>query len=203
MKFWRELFCAPPGTAEHECMVPIFGGDYETEKDWCLQKYNATNCSQVRDDAQAKYNTFSRIFYTSNGIWACFLVALLWCILCILQAIITVPIVQRSKESNIPLWLTLPIVGCYTTGYFLGFYLKAYKTNAFEHLDDINWISLAYLISGGAFTLAGESIGFHTAYTLCRFVMRCLYSHIALISLFVRRCRRQHSWVCFSNFIPF
>ena len=66
------------------------------------------------------------------------------------------PIVQRSKESNIPLWLTFPIVGCFTVGYFLGFYLDAYKADALEYLEDIYWISVAYLISGGAFTLAGE-----------------------------------------------
>jgi hypothetical protein len=159
MKFSRELFCEPPGTAQHQCMVPISGGtSFNTEEEWCLAKYNATNCEEIRDDAQAKYNTFSRLFYTSNGIWACFLVVLIWCTLCILQAIITVPIVQRSKESNIPLWLTLPIVGCYTAGYFLGFYLKEHKTNAIEELNDIYWISVAYIISGGAFTLAGESI---------------------------------------------
>ena len=157
-----------------ECMVPILGGvNYTTEQEWCLKEYNATNCGQIRDDAQKNYNTFSRIFYTSNGIWACLLVALMWCILCILQAIITVPIVQRSKESNIPLWLTLPIVGCYTLGYFLGFYLKAYRKDAFEHLQDIEWISFAYLGSGGAFTLAGETIGCSIAYTLTGSVIRC------------------------------
>jgi hypothetical protein len=201
MKFWRELFCDPPGTAQHECMVPI--SDHKTEQDWCLKYYNETNCSQVRDDAQAKYNAFSRIFYTSNGIWACFLVVLMWCTLCILQAIITVPIVQRSKESNIPLWLTLPIVGCYTTGYFLGFYLKAYKTDAIGYLDDIYWISVAYLVSGGTFTLAGETIGFNTVLILSRFVKRDIYSNIARFSLFVRRYHRQHLLVCFSNFTPF
>ena len=159
MKFSRELFCEPPGTAQNQCMVPIEGGNgYATEQDWCLKNYNATNCTQIRDDAQARYNRFSRVFYTSYGIWACFLLALMWCTLCVLQAIITVPIVQRSKESNIPLWLTLPIVGCFTVGYFLGFYLDAYKADALEYLEDIYWISVAYLISGGAFTLAGESI---------------------------------------------
>ena len=160
MKFSRELFCEPPETAQNECMVPIFGGnDYATEQDWCFKNYNATNCTQIRDDAQARYNRFSRVFYTSNGIWACFLLALMWCTLCVLQAIITMPIVQRSKESNIPLWLTFPIVGCFTVGYFLGFYLDAYKADALEYLEEIYWISVAYLILGGAFTLSGESMG--------------------------------------------
>jgi len=33
-----------------------------------------------------------------------------------LEGIITRPIVQKSRESNIPLWLTLPILGCFLTG---------------------------------------------------------------------------------------
>ena len=181
MKFSRELFCEPPGTAHHQCMVPILGGNgYNTEEEWCLAKYNATNCEEIRDDAQRKYNTVSQVFYTSNGIWACLLVVLMWCTLCILQAVITLPIVQRSKESNIPLWLTLPIVGCYTAGYFLGFYLKEPKTNAIEELNDIYWISVAYIISGGAFTLAGESIG--KIFSFCELAIRVI--------MFTSRMRR-------------
>lgn len=102
MKASRKWFCVE-GTAEGQCMVPIKGGaEFETEKDWCEANYNETNCEVIRDDAQSQYNLTSQIFYLSNFIWALILVVLMWITLNILQAIITLPIVQRSKESNIP-----------------------------------------------------------------------------------------------------
>ena len=115
----REIFCYPD-TANDQCKVPILGGiDYPTEEAWCLDKYNQTNCEEIRDEAQREYNLTSRTFYTVNGIWALLLVVIMWTTLNVLQAIITLPIVQRSKESNIPLWLTFPIIGCFTVGYLL------------------------------------------------------------------------------------
>jgi len=106
-------------------------------------------------------NVISRTVYTSNGIWALVLVVLLWVTLCVLQSIITLPIVQRSKESNIPLWLTFPIVGCYTVGTML-LYAQTSVTN---EIRDVYWIALVYLLSGGAFTLAaivGYFLQFYT-----------------------------------------
>lgn len=83
-EYSREIFCKPPQTANYQCIVPIEGGDkYNSEEEWCLAKYNATNCSQIRDDAQAKYIQATRIFYTTDGIWACCLVVLIWFTLCI------------------------------------------------------------------------------------------------------------------------
>jgi hypothetical protein len=73
------------------------------------------------------------------------------------ENVITVPIVQRSKESNIPLWLTLPAVGCCAIGYLLAFRDSEYKESVFLELQDVYWIAVAYIISGGAFTFAGES----------------------------------------------
>ena len=161
MRTSRELFCYP-GTANAQCSVPILGGvDYPSEKQWCIDKFNATDCTAIRDSAQGKYVVSSQIFYTSVGIWACGLVLLLSLTLCILQAIITLPIVQRSKESNIPLWLTFPIIGCYTIGYLL----FSSQTALTYELQDVYWIALVYLLSGGAFTLAalvGYFLKFYT-----------------------------------------
>lgn len=79
-EYSREIFCVPPQTANNQCIVPINGGggEYNSEEEWCLAKYNATNCTQIRDDAQAKYIQATRIFYTADGIWACCLVVLIW-----------------------------------------------------------------------------------------------------------------------------
>ena len=161
MRTSREIFCYPE-TANAQCKVPIFGGvDYPSEKMWCIDKFNRTNCSEIRDSAQGKYVVSSQIFYTAIGIYACCLAMLLWLTLGILQAIITLPIVQRSKESNIPLWLTFPIVGCYTIGYLL---FSSQSALTYE-LQDVYWIALVYLLSGGAFTLAalvGYFLKFYT-----------------------------------------
>ena len=96
----REFFCVP-GTAHGECTVPILGGpDFETEEDWCEHYFNNTSCRGIRDEAQDDYNVSARLIYTSSAIWALFLVVIMWTALCLLQAIITMPIVQRSKGEN-------------------------------------------------------------------------------------------------------
>ena len=162
----REITC-PPGTANDECAVPILGGaEYATEEAWCRGEYNVTKanetyCGDIRDEAQANYNVGSRFFYTAAGIWALVLVVLIWVTLSVLQAVITMPIVQRSKESNIPLWLTFPIIGCYSVGYLL-LYSETSVTSEFQ---DAYWIGLAYFLSGGSFTLAalvGYFLQFYT-----------------------------------------
>ena len=151
MGFVRGIFCTPTNTSDAECKVPILGGiEYATEEAWCQDKYNSTKCRAIRDDAQREYIMLDRVFYTTNAIWALVLVVLLWVTLFLLQAIITLPIVQRSKESNIPLWLTFPMIGCYTIGSLLLFT----ETSVTSEVRDLHIIAIFYLVSGGAFTLA-------------------------------------------------
>ncbi|KAL7537067.1 hypothetical protein ACHAWF_005649 [Thalassiosira exigua] len=146
----RRLYCEP-GTSDGQCKVPILGGeDFPDETKWCQAKYNATNCKEIRDNAQGNYNVTARAAHTVNAIWALLLVIIMWTTLCVLQAVITLPIVQRSKESNIPLWLTLPTAGCYFVGYLLHFA----EGSVTEEVQDMYWIALTYFVSGGAFTLA-------------------------------------------------
>ena len=73
----------------------------------------------------------------------------MWVTLNVLQAIITLPIVQRSKESNIPLWLTFPVIGSYMIGYVFLFS----EASIDEVLEDIRWMGITYMVSGGSFTL--------------------------------------------------
>ena len=72
----------------------------------------------------------------------------MWTTLSVLQAIITAPLVQRSRESNIPLWLSLPIVGCYTLGILL--ILSPWTTE----VRDLYVIAITYVLCGGAFSAA-------------------------------------------------
>lgn len=72
----------------------------------------------------------------------------MWTTLSVLQAIITAPLVQRSRESNIPLWLSLPIVGCYTLGIIL--LLSPWTTE----VRDLHVIAITYVVCGCAFSVA-------------------------------------------------
>jgi hypothetical protein len=116
MTWFRSKFCVAD-TYMTKCIVPIDGGaEFDVEEAWCKAYYNAIDCSEIRDAAQARFERFSYIFFTFNGVWALLLVGLMYVTLCILQDIISLPIVQRSKEANIPLWLTFPIGGCFLIG---------------------------------------------------------------------------------------
>jgi hypothetical protein len=112
-------------------------------------KFNATDCEAIRDEAQHSFVVANYVFFTINAIWALLLAVIMWVTLNVLQAIITIPIVQRSKESNIPLWLAFPIIGSYMIGYVLLF-----SGTSILIIEDIHWMGITYLVSGGAFTLA-------------------------------------------------
>jgi len=149
LSWYRELFC-DEGTAHGKCMVPVLGGaNYEDESAWCMAHFDATDCQDIRARAQYEFIVAHYVYFTANGIVALVLALLMWVTLNVLQAIITLPIVQRSKESNIPLWLTFPIIGSYTIGYVLLFS----ETAIDEVLEDIKWMGITYLVSGGSFTL--------------------------------------------------
>lgn len=150
LSWYRELFC-DEGTAQGKCMVPVLGGvNFDDETAWCVKYFNnATDCEDIRDRAQYEFVVAHYIYFTVNGIGALILAALMWVTLNVLQAIITLPIVQRSKESNIPLWLTFPIIGSYMIGYVLLFS----ETSIDEVLEDFKWMGITYMVSGGSFTL--------------------------------------------------
>lgn len=147
----RDLFCEAD-TADGKCMVPIRGGSiYDDETAWCVAEHNGdADCVAIRDDAQNRYNVASKLLFTANGIWAALLLVLVWVIINLLQAVITLPIVIRSKEGNIPLWLTVPIVGCYAAG----FLLVASDTSVVDSFTDIRWIAMMFIGDGALFTLA-------------------------------------------------
>lgn len=149
MVWVRDLYCEE-GTSNGKCTVPIDGGEgYESEDAWCKANFDgATDCTSIRNSAQNLSNVVSQIYYTCNGIWAILQVVLMWTTLCVLQAIITAPLVQRSRESNIPLWLSLPIVGCYTLGILL--ILSPWTTE----VRDLYVIAITYVLCGGAFSAA-------------------------------------------------
>ena len=149
LSWYRGIFCEE-GTAQGKCMVPVLGGINHPDEDaWCKAYFNATDCEDIRDEAQYYFVVANYVYFAVNGIWALILAVLMWVTLNVLQAIITLPIVQRSKESNIPLWLTFPVIGSYMIGYVFLFS----EASIDEVLEDIRWMGITYMVSGGSFTL--------------------------------------------------
>lgn len=69
-----------------------------------------------------------------------------------LEGIISKPLVQKSRESNVPAWMSLPILGCITFGFIFTFA----QTSVLNTKSDtaINFIGPLYLVTAGLFFLA-------------------------------------------------
>lgn len=64
MAWFRRRHCES-GTANTLCIVPIDGGFvYNTEDEWCDALFNATGCTEIRDDAQNAMEEWIVIFYS-------------------------------------------------------------------------------------------------------------------------------------------
>jgi len=65
-----------------------------------------------------------------------------------LKRIITIPIVQKSRQYNVPAWLALPTIICSILGGFFSFgQLSALKTSSAD--ITVKWIGPLYLATGG------------------------------------------------------
>jgi len=167
MAWFRTTFCEE-GTANGKCAVPLYGGEnYSSTEEWCVDNYNAIDCGIIRTKATDKMSYASYFFIYSNAIGGAVLIILLLIALGLLEGIISAPIVQRSKESNISLWLTLPIVGCFSGGAALLFAPQSLISS--DGADSVHWIGYCYLITGVSFTLSallGWFISWKTVFSI-------------------------------------
>ena len=72
---FRKAFCLGE-TYNSKCLVPLGGAPFLDETNWCQHFFNATDCTQIRDDAQAKVFRWTFLYYTLNGVWGVLLIAL-------------------------------------------------------------------------------------------------------------------------------
>ena len=129
--------------------MPINGGErFNSSEQWCDANYNSTDCDIIRSKAIVSMEARSYFFIYTNCIVGAVLIILLLLALHTLESIISAPIVQRSKESNISLWLTLPILGCFAGGAALLFTPKSLAAY------DFSWIGVCYLITGATFLVS-------------------------------------------------
>ena len=106
----------------------------------------------IRERAQDKAETFFLSFQTGLAISCCILLLLMYLMINSLEIIISKPIIQKSRETNVPSWLLLPTV------------LNALAGALFEFspsslLNTISgaggeWIGIAYLVAAGLFLVA-------------------------------------------------
>lgn len=62
---FRKAFCEPSTTYNTLCAAP----EVENVTSWCLANFNATNCGDIRAEAQANLDTFMITYYYGNAIW--------------------------------------------------------------------------------------------------------------------------------------
>jgi len=134
MKWFRKMYC--PASKMDECIATTIP------------------FTDTRDKAQQSVHRFIEIFTYSNLTFDILLVLLLLLGYWMLRSIISEPIVQRSKESNIPLWLTLPAAGCLMLGFLT---IDSTSLLNDDNLDQPIWIEAIpnlFIVAGVAFSMS-------------------------------------------------
>ena len=66
-----------------------------------------------------------------------------------LQGIISTPVVQKSKEANMPVWLTMPTIFSFAAGCILLFSPTSLLSD--ESGSRFYWIGISYMVAAGTF----------------------------------------------------
>lgn len=119
MAWFRYFFCSPQESFNTLCAVPLMS--LAEEVDWCLFQYNSTACTGIRNRAQSNMEQWMLAYYWINAGVGLVLICLLLLNINTLEGIISRPLVQKSRESNVPAWLALPTFGSFVIGYVFGY----------------------------------------------------------------------------------
>jgi hypothetical protein len=164
MSWFRQFYCEG-GTELTKCLVPILGGiDFDSEKAWCIANYNATDCEIIRDDAQETMETAMLTFYTGLAGLSSILLFLMLLTVNALERIITKPIVQKSRETNVPAWLSLPTLANAMVGSVLLFSPSSLLSSSSG--AESSWIGIVYLVAAGLFLISLLTGWFLSVYTI-------------------------------------
>jgi uncharacterized membrane protein YidH (DUF202 family) len=140
--------------------------DFDSENDWCLANYNATDCSDIRDTAESDMFASMLRFYTFLAGWSSAVLFVIMLIVNSLERIITKPIVQKARESNVPLWLSLPSITNMLVGSVLLFSQSSLLNSQSGSGSESSWIGIVYLVTGGLFLVALLMGWYLSAYTI-------------------------------------
>jgi len=196
-KEYCEDFLNGISTAETKCKIPVFvfnnATDYEQlVNNWCLDKFNSSNCYDIHNNAQGAFFKLANIFFGVNFGIGIFLLILIVLTILSLKEVISTPILQRSQLANIPAWLSVPIVG----SVFMYLLLKG-KHTVIADVQYSEWIALLYLVSAGTFFIA-TLLSCHNATSVMNradkkrkqisvilFILAMMLSIIVLVAIFV------------------
>ncbi|CAJ1943148.1 unnamed protein product [Cylindrotheca closterium] len=154
LSWFRGYYC-PLGKADTLCAVPIMGGnDFESEEDWCIYFHNSTTCTQTRDSAQSQMIASMLAYYTVLGALGCFLLFIMLLMVNSLERIISKPIVQKSRETNVPAWLLLPTLGNALAGWLFLFSPSSLLSSRSGAGAENSWIGSVYLVTAALFCIA-------------------------------------------------
>jgi hypothetical protein len=146
MAWFRRYSCKPAGTYNSRCVAPIV--DNVTE--WCVVHYDATDCEEIRNNAQYTTNGYLLGTYYFSSFWCVCITGLLLLSTNTLMHIISKPLVQKSRENNLAAWLTLPLLGCIGLGTVLAFSdVSVVKTDV---RSKYSWAGPAFIATGSTFT---------------------------------------------------
>eukprot|EP00934_Nitzschia_sp_Nitz4_P002020 Nitzschia sp. Nitz4//scaffold35_size145790//96905//99466//NITZ4_003040-RA/size145790-augustus-gene-0.136-mRNA-1//-1//CDS//3329549154//2020//frame0 len=164
MSIFRDYFCEE-GTENSKCLVPILGGEeFDSEDDWCQSFYNATDCLDIQEEAQSDMLGVVLQFYTGLAGWGTILLFLMLLMVDALERIISKPIVQKSRETNVPAWLSLPTLTNALVGLILLFSPSSLMSSSSG--SDSSWIGILYLVASALFLIALITGWFLSAYTI-------------------------------------
>jgi hypothetical protein len=68
-----------------------------------------------------------------------------------LESIVSQPLVQKSRESNVPVWLLLPIIGCTVCGTLYSFSSTSVLSTRAYVKSYTSWIGPLFIASGGTY----------------------------------------------------
>jgi len=152
MAWFRYSLCEPRDTFNSLCAMPDFP-DKTEEEQWCLDQYSSTECSKIRNAAQSKAERYILWFYAANGVWALVAISISYLVLQTLQNMISPSLVQKSREGNIGLWLSIPTLGSAAVGIALA-WAKTSALNVDEGEAKGRWIGPMYIAASSLFALA-------------------------------------------------
>jgi hypothetical protein len=108
----RKIFCKS-GTASNKCKCPILGGPfYDNETSWCMGVYNATDCEEIRTDAENKGLEWGKLLTLVEASVGILNVAEIFFSLYLCFKILTAPVIEKSMLEMINYLLILPVAGC-------------------------------------------------------------------------------------------
>jgi hypothetical protein len=83
-----------------------------------------------------------------------------------LESMISRPLVEKSRELNMPSWLLLPTVGCFCCGFLYAFSPTSVLNTQSNSLSELSWIAPLFILASGMFFLLALMAWFLRSYPI-------------------------------------